>query len=116
MANEPTGLGGLDLNALLGKAREMQERMRAAGEAASRIVCDGDAGGGMVKVQANGHGTLVSIRIDPLAFTAADREMLEDLVLAAGNQAITRAKEAAEAEIKKVTGGLLLPVDLTKFG
>jgi DNA-binding YbaB/EbfC family protein len=115
MASESGGLGGLDMNALLGKAREMQDRMRAAGEAASRIICDGDAGGGMVKVKANGHGVLVAVTVDPIAFKAADREMLEDLILAAANQALTRAREAAEGEIKKITGGLLLPVDLTKF-
>ena len=109
------GLGGLDLKALMGKAREGQERMRAAGEAASRIVRDGDAGGGMVKVQANGHGQVIRIQIDPVAFEAGDRELLEDLINAAVNQALERAKEAAEAEIRKVTGGLLSAVDLTRF-
>ena len=110
-----SGGGGLDLHGLMQKAREVQERMQAAQEAGEQIRVEGNAGGGMVTCEANGHGTIIRLTIEPTLFEAGDREMLEDLVVAAVNQAQRRAKEAMGAEIGKAAGGLPLPADLTKL-
>jgi len=69
----------------------------------------GSAGGGMVKVTADGRGQIREITIDPAAVDEGDVEMLEDLVLAAVSDAQRRAEELYRAELKKVAGGLPLP-------
>lgn len=109
------GPGGLNLGALMQKAREMQERMAEAQEAASRVKVEGNAGGGMVVAEANGHGTILRISLEPTLVASGDKEMLEDLIVAAVNQAQRRAKEAMQAEMGKVTGGLPIPADISKL-
>ena len=104
-----------DLGGLMDKARELQTRMKEAQQAASAIVAEGNAGGGMVVVQANGHGKLVSIRIEPGLLASGDKELLEDLVLAAANQAVGRARDLSQEELRKATGGLPIPIDLSEL-
>lgn len=70
---------------------------------------NGSSGGGMVTVSADGRGQIRSIKIDPSVVSAADVEMLEDLVLAAVADVQQRAGQVAEEEMKKVYGGLNLP-------
>jgi DNA-binding YbaB/EbfC family protein len=70
------------------------------------------AGGGMVTVEADGKGTITSVRIDPSVADPKDVEMLEDLVLVAVNEAQKRASELAKGEMSKLTGGLNLPFKL----
>ncbi len=113
--NNPFGPGGMDLGGLMQKAREMQDRMQEAQEAAARVKVEGNAGGGMVVAEANGHGTILRIVLEPSLVAGGDKEMLEDLIVAAVNQAQRRAKEAMQSEMGKATGGLPLPIDLSKI-
>jgi nucleoid-associated protein EbfC len=73
------------------------------------------SGGGMVTVTADGKGRVRQIRIDPSVADPADVEMLEDLVIAAVNEAQQRAEQVYEEEMKKVAGGLPLPFNLPGF-
>jgi DNA-binding YbaB/EbfC family protein len=67
------------------------------------------SGGGMVTVEANGQQEILSIKIDPEVINPDDKEMLEDLVLSAVNEASRKAKDLMKSELAKVTGGLSLP-------
>jgi len=87
------------------KMKAEVERIQA--EVGARTV-EGSAGGGTVTVVANGRGELLSIRIDPEA-SREDREMLQDLMLAAGNDALRKARELLAQEMARVAGGLGLP-------
>jgi len=98
------GLGDIMKQAQRLKAE--MERLQA--EAATRTV-EGSAGGGMVTVVANGKGDLLSVKIDPEAARGEDLEMLQDLVVAASNDALRRARELLAQEVSRLTGGLNLP-------
>jgi nucleoid-associated protein EbfC len=90
----------LDMNALMKQAREMQEQMARAQEAAKDEIAEASAGGGMVSVKANGGGELVEIVIDPRAVDPDDPELLADMVLAAANEALRAATQAVEAKLR----------------
>lgn len=96
----------LDMNALMKQAQEMQEQMARAQEEAKNEIGEASAGGGMVTVKANGAGELLEITIDPRAVDPDDPEMLADMVLAAANEALRKARELVAGEMAKVTGGL----------
>ena len=98
------GLGDLMKQAQRLKAE--MERLQA--EAATKTV-EGSAGGGMVTVVANGKGDLLSVKIDPEVARGEDLEMLQDLVVAAANDALRRARELLAQEVSRLTGGLTLP-------
>lgn len=98
------GLGDLMKQAQRLKAE--MERLQA--EAATKTV-EGSAGGGMVTVVANGKGDLLSVKIDPEVARGEDLEMLQDLVVAAANDALRRARELLAQEVSRLTGGLNLP-------
>jgi DNA-binding YbaB/EbfC family protein len=98
------GLGDIMKQAQRLKAE--MERLQA--EAATRTV-EGSAGGGMVTVVANGKGDLLSVKIDPEVARGEDLEMLQDLVVAAANDALRRARELLAQEVSRLTGGLNLP-------
>lgn len=70
---------------------------------------DGTAGGGAVKVKANGAYQLTSVTIDPSVFKDGDAEMLQDLVIAAANDALKTANKTTEEEMSKLTGGMKIP-------
>ena len=90
-------------------AQQMQQEMlRVQGELESATV-DGSAGGGVVSATVTGKQELVSITIDPSAVDPADVEMLQDLVVAAVNDALRQSRELAEQKMVAVTGGLRLP-------
>ena len=90
-------------------AQQMQQEMlRVQGELASTVV-DGSAGGGVVKAQVTGKQELVSVTIDPAAVDPADVEMLQDLVVAAVNDALRASREVEQEKMAAVTGGLRLP-------
>ena len=90
-------------------AQQMQQEMlRIQGELASMTV-DGSAGGGVVTATVTGKQDLVSVTIDPAAVDPADVEMLQDLVVAAVNDALKRSRDTAEQKMAAVTGGLRLP-------
>ncbi|MEK6716494.1 MAG: nucleoid-associated protein, YbaB/EbfC family [candidate division NC10 bacterium RIFCSPLOWO2_12_FULL_66_18] len=99
-----TGLGDL-----MKHAQKMKAEMdRIQAEVATRTV-EGSAGGGMVTAVANGKGELLSVRIDPEVGRSEDLEMLQDLVTAAANDALRKARELLTQEISRLAGGLGLP-------
>lgn len=88
------GLGNLaNLGSLFSQARELGAKMQQIGEELKRQRVEGRSGGGMVTVEANGAGEVLSCRIDPSLSIAEDREVIEDLIPAAVNQALTKSKE-----------------------
>ena len=108
------GLGGLgDMAKLMKQAQEMQAKMAEAQEALGRITVEGESGAGLVKATATAKGELTGLSIDPSIFNSDDKEVAEDLILAAVKDAQARAQEAAQAEMAKVTEGLGLPPGMT---
>ena len=94
---------------LLKKAQQLQEKMAALQEELSEKTVETSAGGGMVTVIATGKQEIASIKIDPEVVNQEDIEMLEDLVLAAVNDALFQAKQMASDEMTKLTGGVNIP-------
>jgi DNA-binding YbaB/EbfC family protein len=94
------------------QAQEMQAKLQQIQDDLARVTVTGIAGGGMVKVDADGKGQVQRVRIDPSVVSASDIEMLEDLILVAVTDAQKKATEAAQAEMSKLTGGLNLPFKL----
>lgn len=92
---------------MLKQAQQLQERMQQLQEELGERRVEGTAGGGMVTVTANGKNEILQIKIDPEVVDAEDVEMLEDLVVAATNQALNKAKEMVNSEMSKAAGGLL---------
>jgi len=98
-----------NLGDIMKQAQRMKAEMdRIQAEVATRTV-EGSAGGGMVTAVANGKGELLSVRIDPEAVKGEDVEMLQDLVAAAVNDALRKARELLTQEVSRLAGGLNLP-------
>jgi DNA-binding YbaB/EbfC family protein len=97
------------LGDLMRQAQKLQEEMMKAQEEAKKKTAEATAGGGMVTVVASGAGSLVSIKIEKDVVNPEDVEMLQDLILAASNEAIRRAQEMVSSEMSKLTGGLNIP-------
>ena len=97
----------VNMNSLLKQAQKMQEDMQKAQEGLADIKVEGSAGGGMVKVTANAKMEILEVQIEEEVVNAEDKEMLEDLVTAAVNQALKTAQEKANEEMQKITGGML---------
>jgi nucleoid-associated protein EbfC len=100
------GPGGLDVNALLKQAQQMQAEMTKAQEELAQEEVETSAGGGMVKVRMSGDLRLKAIVIDPEAVDPEDAEMLADMVMAAVNEAIRSAQELASSKVGGIAGGL----------
>ncbi len=94
---------------LLKKAQQLQEKMAKLQEELGEKTVETAAGGGMVTVVSNGKQEIVSIKIDPEVVDANDIEMLEDLILAAVNDALYQAKQMVTEEMTKLTGGIKIP-------
>jgi DNA-binding YbaB/EbfC family protein len=104
------GLGGLgDMAKMMKAAQEMQAKMAGLQEEMDRITVEGQAGAGLVRATATAKGELTGLTIDPSIFRAEDREVVEDLILAAVKDAQAKAAERASAEMAKLTEGLGLP-------
>ena len=99
----------MDMNKLMKQAQQMQEQMAKAQAELGNEIVEATAGGGLVTVKATGAGDLVSISIDPKAIDPDDVELLEDLVLAAVNEALRSAQALAQSKLGAMTGGLGLP-------
>jgi DNA-binding YbaB/EbfC family protein len=97
------------LGDLMRQAQKMQEEMMKAQEEAKKKTVEATAGGGMVTVVASGAGEIVSIKIEKDVVNPDDVEMLQDLIIAAANEAIRRAQELVSSEMSKLTGGLQIP-------
>jgi DNA-binding YbaB/EbfC family protein len=91
------------------EAQKLQQQMAELQEQVAQKKVDATAGGGMVTVQANGKQEIVSIKIDPEVINRDDAQMLEDLVLAACNEALRKSRELVQQELGKLTGGLKIP-------
>jgi hypothetical protein len=94
---------------MLKQVQKMQQDMLAAQEKLKDETVEATAGGGMVTVEANGKQEIVSIKIDPEVVSKDDVQMLEDLVLAACNEALRKSRELVQQEMGKITGGLKIP-------
>ncbi len=101
------GLGGM--GNLFKQAQEVQAKLAQIQEDLARKTVEASAGGGMVRVMVNGQFVLSSIKVDPAVVNPQEREMLEDLILAAVNEGLRRAREMVSEEMSKVTGGLKIP-------
>ena len=100
---------GFDMNKLLQQAQQMQAQMAQAQEQLAHEVVEASAGGGLVTVKATGAGEITEIKIDPKAIDPDDPEMLEDVVLAAVNEALRSAQNLAQSKLGGLAGGLGLP-------
>jgi nucleoid-associated protein EbfC len=100
---------GFDMNALMKQAQQMQQQMAQAQEQLAKETVEASAGGGLVVVKATGTGEITEIKIDPKAIDPDDPEMLEDVVLAAVNEALRAAQNLAQSKLGGLAGGLGLP-------
>jgi len=98
-----------DLNDILGMASRVQEEMQKAQAELDNIEVQGVAGGGLVTVRASAKGRIIGLAIDDSLIVPADKGMLEDLIVAAFNDARAKADEAANSQMSKLTSGLPLP-------
>jgi nucleoid-associated protein EbfC len=94
---------------IMKQAQQMQAQMAKLQEEAATKTVTGSAGGGMVTVTANGALEVVSVRIDPEALKDGDAEMLQDVVMAATNEALKNARQLMAEQMKSVTGGMNIP-------
>jgi hypothetical protein len=98
---------GMDMNKLFEQVGQMQQQMQQAQEELAKETVEASAGGGRVTVTANGAGEIQKIKIDPKAIDPDDPEMLEDMILAAVNEAIRSAHSLAESKLGGLAGGAL---------
>ncbi len=109
MAKRKTpGGGGMNMGSMMARAQKMQSDMQAAQAEVEAAEVEASAGGGVVTVRANGAKKIISVKIDPQAVDPDDVEMLEDLVTAAVNEAMTKADELMQEKMGAVTGGMNL--------
>lgn len=97
------------MNKMMKQVQQMQAKMEKMQEEMADKTVEATAGGGVIKVVANGKMEVVDINIEPDAVDPEDVEMLEDLVLAAVNEAVRKAQEMNNKEMSKLTGGLNIP-------
>jgi DNA-binding YbaB/EbfC family protein len=99
----------MDMKKMMKEAQKMQKEMEKAQAELALLTAEASTGGGMVKVIAKGDSEIVSISIDPAAVDPEDVEMLEDMVLAAVNDALRSVNELANLKMSAITGGLGIP-------
>jgi DNA-binding YbaB/EbfC family protein len=104
---EDDHMSRVGLSDMLKQAQKLQEQFQQAQEGLINLRAEGSAGGGMVTAIANGKQEILQLRIDKQAVDPNDLEMLEDLVVAAVNQALSKAQELASAEMSKAAGSVL---------
>ncbi len=101
------GLG--DIGKLMKQAQEMQTKMQDAQASLEELTVIGASGGGLVTITLNGKGAMQGLEIDPSLFAEDEKEILEDLIVAAHNEARVRMEEAAAEKMKEATAGLPIP-------
>ncbi len=107
------GLGGLgDMAKMMKSAQDLQTKMTDMQEELNNIMVTGEAGAGLVKATASAKGDLKALDIDPSIFNGDDKEVVEDLILAAIKDAQAKAAERAQDEIGKLTESMGLPKDI----
>ena len=92
---------------MFGKMREMQTKLKETQENLDKITAEGESGGGMVKAVVNGRKKIISVVIEESLMTPQDKEMLQDLVVAAINNALQNVELKSNEEIKKTTEGMM---------
>jgi DNA-binding YbaB/EbfC family protein len=97
----------IGMNDILKQLQKVQEEITQTQENLGKLRVEGTAGGGMVTAVANGKQEILSIKMEKSAVDSNDVELLEDLVIAAVNQALSRAREQANAQMNKAAGGML---------
>lgn len=102
-------MAGMNMQQMMKQARKMQEQMVAMQEQLATKTVEASAGGGMVKVSVNGNMQLESVTIDPDALDPDDVEMLQDMIVAAANEAIRGMGDIANREMGAITGGMNIP-------
>lgn len=102
------GMGG-NMNNMMKQMQKMQKKMEEVQAQVDATELEATAGGGAVKVVVNGKREVLDIEIDPSVVDPEDVEMLQDLVMAAINEALRKAEEFATKEMSKVTGGMNIP-------
>ncbi|SEK77868.1 YbaB/EbfC family nucleoid-associated protein [Pacificibacter marinus] len=106
------GLSGLgDMAGMMKKAQQMQQDMADMQEQLENVTVVGESGAGLVKATANAKGNLTALDIDPSIFHPDEKEVVEDLILAAIKDAQAKASAKAQSEMTKITEGLGLPAD-----
>ena len=103
------GMGGGNMNNMIRQAQKMQQDMMKAQEELESKTYEAQAGGGVVSASVSGKKELLSVTIDPEAVDPDDVEMLQDLIVAAVNEALRKAGEDAASQMSRLTGGLNLP-------
>ena len=98
-----------DIMGMMGKIKDMQAKMERMQEELAELECEGVAGGGMVTVQLTGKGLLKGLSIDPSMFKEDDVEILEDLIVAAHNDAKAKLETTVAERTKELTAGLPIP-------
>ncbi|MFA3916910.1 YbaB/EbfC family nucleoid-associated protein [Ruegeria hyattellae] len=107
------GLGGLgDMAKMMKSAQELQTKMTDMQEDLHNIMVVGESGAGLVKATASAKGELKALDIDPSIFNGDDKEVVEDLILAAIKDAQSKASDRSQAEMAKLTEGMGLPADM----
>ena len=107
------GLGGLgDMAKMMAAAKDMQAKMADMQENLGKITVTGESGAGLVKATATAKGDLTGLDIDPSIFVASEKEVVEDLILAAIKDAQRCAQDRAQSEMSRVTQDLGLPPDM----
>lgn len=105
-----------DFKNLKGLVKEMQEKMQAAQENLVNVKASAESGAGMVKATVNGKKQVVSIEVDPEIVKAEDKELMQDLIVAAINKAIQEVDVLAKEELKKTTQGVIPNIPGFDFG
>ena len=105
----------MDLKKMMKQAQEMQDRMQQMQEDLAALEVEGQSGGGLVKIKLNGKLEARGLKIDPSLIKPEEAEILEDLIVAAFQDAKRKAEAAAQAKMQEITGGLALPPGLKLF-
>jgi DNA-binding YbaB/EbfC family protein len=106
----------MDMNSIMQQAQQFQQNMARIQEELGRKQVTGSAGGGMVTVTANGQCEILSVVIERAIIVDKEADMLQDLIVAATNDALRKAKDLAKNEMGRLTGGLNLPGLSNMFG
>jgi DNA-binding YbaB/EbfC family protein len=99
----------MDMGNLLLQARQVHEKLGKIQEELARKTLTGESGGGMVRVTVNGRRQALSVEIEPALLAASEKRMLEDLMVAAINDALRKAEDLSKREMSQLTGGLTIP-------
>lgn len=99
----------MNLQKMLKQAQEMQNRMAEMQARLAEEQSEGSAGGGMVKITLNGKGGMLKVSLDPSLLVADEKEVLEDLIIAAFNEAKNKADSSMAGQMEKITAGMGLP-------